>query len=113
MFKPTKPHHIANKKYVDENSGGGGGGTEVGGRFVIVPTDDSGMPLSTLGEIREIFADGNLPLCYNENNNSYSWVSGFYDNGPGEGLSFIDIGESHTRWQSTSGSDDATWEYYD
>jgi hypothetical protein len=23
MFKPTKPQHIVNKKYVDENSGGG------------------------------------------------------------------------------------------
>jgi hypothetical protein len=28
MFKPTKPHHIANKAYVDNNSGGGGGTAE-------------------------------------------------------------------------------------
>lgn len=24
MFKPTKPQHITNKAYVDNNSGGGG-----------------------------------------------------------------------------------------
>lgn len=37
MFKPTKPQHIVNKKYADEN-GGGGSGDESVVELVLMPS---------------------------------------------------------------------------
>lgn len=94
---------------------------EGGGGFVFIPVNENWKPLVTLGEIRRIYASGNIPIAnYNYNGASqqgegqhdYKFVDSFTDNGTtGGNIAFIKFGS--TMYQSTSGSDDATWEYYD
>lgn len=89
-----------------------------GGGFVFITTDGYWMPLVTLGEIRRIYASGNIPIAnYNlggsqqgEGQHEYELIEKFCDNGSESPAQIIIHG---SQWQSTSGADDATWDVYE
>ena len=89
-----------------------------GGGFVFITTDGYWMPLVTLGEIRRIYASGNIPIAnYNfggsqqgGGQHEYELIEKFCDNGSESPAQIIIHG---SQYESTSGADDATWHVYE
>lgn len=73
MFKPTKPQHIVNKKYVDENSGGGSGEKLIV-NMVYDPETEITTSDKTFGEIREAMDNGTCVLFHSSGSDSEQLV---------------------------------------
>lgn len=91
------------------------GGVEAadgGAGISFVALDEYRMPTGTLGDIRAIIASGSYAVGVDDNGYYYPLYY-FADTVVEEAYAFIQFGENGTRYQSTSGADDATWEIYD
>lgn len=88
-----------------------GGGVKLG----LIDTDEYGLPSGTLGDVRAVVNAGMIPYGRHIVDGTefvrYMPCEFFADNGTGESHSFIQF--KNIQYQSTSGSDDATWEVYD
>ena len=86
---------------------------DTGVKFALIECDINWKPLVTLGTIRTIINADMIPYGrYVYDGGQITWFpcESFLDNGI-DSPAIIDINTS--RFQSTSGSDDATWEVYD